>query len=138
VQLSSLPVPEMSDKLRLDSAHSSRFRHSIWRSGFAMLGGQYMPTERRVLEPAEPDNSFGSMPELPSSVKPPSKLRWTIRRKAAVIEAVRGGWVPIEEVCRLYTLSVDEFLAWERDIDRFGVHGLRCTRYQIYRDTEPR
>jgi len=97
-----------------------------------------MPTDRRVLEPAEPDNSFGSMPELPSSVKPPSKLRGTVRRKAAVIKAVRGGWVPIEEVCRLYTLSVDEFLAWERDIDRFGVHGLRCTRYQIYRDTEPR
>jgi len=49
---------------------------------------------------------------------------------------VRGGWVPIEEACRLYNLSVDEFLAWERDIDRHGMHGLRTTRYQIYRDTE--
>ena len=39
--------------------------------------------------------------------------RWTVRRKAAVIEAVRGDWVPIEEICRLYTRSVDEFLAWE-------------------------
>jgi len=29
--------------------------------------------------------------------------------------------------------SLDEFLAWERDIDQFGVHGLRSTRYQIYR-----
>jgi hypothetical protein len=74
---------------------------------------------------------FGPMPELPA----PSN-RWTVRRKAAVIEAVRGGWVPVEEVCRLYTLSVDELLAWERDIDRFGIHGLRTTRYQIYRDTK--
>ncbi len=74
---------------------------------------------------------FGPMPELPSLGK-----RWTVRRKAAVIEAVRGGWVPIEEACRLYNLSVDEFLAWERDIDRHGMHGLRTTRYQIYRDTE--
>ena len=73
---------------------------------------------------------FGPMPELPRP-----RQRWTVRRKAAVIEAVRGGWVPIEEVCRLFTLSVDEFLAWERDIDRHGVHGLRATRYQIYRDT---
>ena len=73
------------------------------------------------------------MPELPA----PSN-RWTVRRKAAVIEAVRGGWVPVEEVCRLYSLSVGELLAWERDIDRFGVHGLRTTRYQIYRDAEPR
>ncbi len=76
---------------------------------------------------------FGPMPELPRP-----RQRWTVRRKAAVIEAVRGGWVPIEEVCRLFTLSVDEFLAWERDIDRHGVHGLRATRYQIYRDTEGR
>jgi hypothetical protein len=73
------------------------------------------------------------MPELPRP-----RQRWTVRRKAAVIEAVRGGWVPIEEVVQLYNLSVDEFLAWERDIDRHGVHGLRTTRYQIYRDTDAR
>jgi hypothetical protein len=76
-------------------------------------------------------DAFGPIPELPLLSR-----RWTVRRKAAVIEAVRGGWVPIEEACRLYNLSVDEFLAWERDIDRHGLHGLRTTRYQIYRDTE--
>ena len=62
--------------------------------------------------------------------------RWTVRRKAAVIEAIRGGWLPIEEACELYNISVDEFLAWERDMDRHGIHGLRTTRYQIYRDTD--
>jgi hypothetical protein len=82
---------------------------------------------------ADDADAFGSMPELPSLGQ-----RWTVRRKAAVIEAVRGGWVPIEEVIQLYNLSVDEFLAWERDIDRFGLHGLRSTRFQIYRDTEAR
>jgi hypothetical protein len=61
-----------------------------------------------------------------------------VRHKAAVIAAVRGGWVAIEEACRLYKLSVDEFVAWERDLDRYGVPGLRSTRYQIYRDTEVR
>ena len=60
-----------------------------------------------------------------------------MRRKAAVVESVRHGWVSIEEVCQRYTLSMDEFLAWERDLDRFGVPGLRTTRYQIYRDTKP-
>src|SRR3979411_1922612 len=74
-------------------------------------------------------NVIGSMPKLPSLGQ-----RWTVLRKAAVIEAVRGGWVPIEEVCRFYTLSVDEFLAWERDIARHGVPGLRTTRLQISRD----
>ena len=76
-------------------------------------------------------DAFGAMPELPR----PSQ-RWTVRRKAAVIESVRGGWVPIDEICELYSVSVDEFLAWERDIDRYGIHGLRTTRYQIYRDTD--
>jgi len=78
-------------------------------------------------------DAFASMPELP---KP--QQRWTVRRKAAVIEAVRGGWMAIEDACELYTISVDEFLAWERDLDRYGLHGLRTTRYQIYRDTDNR
>jgi hypothetical protein len=78
-------------------------------------------------------DTFGSMPKLP---KP--RQRWTVRRKAAVIEAVHGGWIPIEEACELYSISLDEFRAWERDLDRYGVHGLRVTRYQIYRDTDKR
>jgi len=74
---------------------------------------------------------LGPITELPTPGQ-----RWTTRRKAALIEAVRGGWLPIDEACREYRLSVDEFLAWERDIDRHGIPGLRSTRYQIYRDTE--
>ena len=69
---------------------------------------------------------------------PSIEQRWTARRKAAVIAGVRAGWLPVEDVCRLYKLSVDELLAWERDIDRNGVPGLRVTRYQIYRDTDAR
>ena len=71
------------------------------------------------------------VPELPRAGQ-----RWTVQRKAAVVEAVRGGWIPINEVCVLYDISIDEFVAWERDLDRYGVHGLRTTRYQIYRNTE--
>ena len=78
-------------------------------------------------------NSLEPTPRLPTTSE-----RWTVRRKAEVVEAVRGGWVAIEEACRLYQLSVDEFVAWERDLDRHGVPGLQSTRYQIYRDTEGR
>jgi hypothetical protein len=91
------------------------------------------PTTDGAADGANWVDIFGPMPELPRP-----RQRWTVRRKAAVIEAVRGGWVPIEEAIQLYNLSVDEFLAWERDIDRHGLHGLRTTRYQIYRDTEGR
>jgi hypothetical protein len=71
------------------------------------------------------------IPELPGAGQ-----RWTVQRKAAVVEAVRGGWMPIDEACTLYSISIDEFLAWERDLDRYGIPGLRATRYQIYRNTE--
>jgi hypothetical protein len=81
----------------------------------------------------DPTHSLGLTPNLPIRSE-----RWTVRRKAEVIAAVRGGWVAIEEACRLYQLSVDEFVAWERDLNRHGVPGLRVTRYQIYRDTEMR
>ena len=62
--------------------------------------------------------------------------RWTTRRKAAIVVALRTGQVSLGAACRRYRLSVDEFLAWERDYDRCGVPGLRSTRYQIYRITE--
>ena len=80
---------------------------------------------------AERSDGLHQVPELPRAGQ-----RWTVQRKAVVVEAVRGGWVPINEVCVLYKISIDEFVAWERDLDRYGVPGLRTTRYQIYRDTE--
>ena len=40
--------------------------------------------------------------------------RWTMRRKATLVFAVRSGRISIEEACRVHKLSVDEFLAWEQ------------------------
>ena len=73
-----------------------------------------------------------------SSAAAPSANRWTVRRKAAIVEAVRSGRVSLDAICQAYKLSIEEFLAWERDMDRYGVPGLRATRYQIYRQTETR
>ena len=70
-----------------------------------------------------------------SSYLPPSDpKRWVARRKAAVVTAGRSGAISIEEACRRYHLSEEEFLAWERTIEADGVPGLRITRLQIYRD----
>src|SRR5438270_12717936 len=68
---------------------------------------------------------------------PPDTKRWVTRRKAVVVNAVRAGVISLEEVCRRYELSVEEFLAWQRAIDTHGVPGLRVTRLQIYRDNPP-
>jgi Protein of unknown function (DUF1153) len=69
--------------------------------------------------------------ELP----PRGTRRWVARRKAAVVTAVRNGAIGLEEACRRYELSEEEFHAWERGIAAYGVAGLRVTRLQIYRDT---
>ena len=79
-----------------------------------------------------PDGSPLTMADLPA----PGTKRWVIRRKAEVVAAVRGGLLSLDEACRRYTLTVEEFLAWQRAIDRHGIPGLRVTRLQIYRDTD--
>lgn len=44
----------------------------------------------------------------------------------------------LDEACRRYQLSVEEFRAWQQAIEAHGVAGLRVTRLQIYRDTPAR
>jgi hypothetical protein len=60
-------------------------------------------------------------------------MRWVIRRKAVVVEAVRAGLLTLEDACSRYGLTVEEFLAWQHLVDRHGLSGLRSTRTQQYR-----
>jgi hypothetical protein len=80
-----------------------------------------------------PDGSPLTIADLPA----PGTTRWVIRRKAEVVAAVRGGLLSLEEACSLYMLTVEEFLAWQRSIDRHGLAGLRTTRTQQYRPVVP-
>jgi hypothetical protein len=71
-------------------------------------------------------------------ILPPSDTkRWVARRKAVIVDAVRRGLISLDDACRRYRLSVEEFHAWQRAIEAHGVAGLRVTRLQIYRDTPP-
>lgn len=78
-----------------------------------------------------PDGSPLTISDLPEK----GTMRWVIRRKAEVVAAVRGGLLTIEDACSWYSLSVDEYLAWEHAINRHGLAGLRTTRTQQYRGT---
>jgi hypothetical protein len=75
-------------------------------------------TARRVL----------ALADLP----PPDIKRWVVRRKAAVVAAVRDGLLSREEACRRYAIDLEEFESWQRSIDCFGVDGLRTTWTQFY------
>ncbi len=77
-----------------------------------------------------PDSSPLPLADLP----PPGTRRWVIRRKAEVVAAGRGGRLSLDDAFKRYTLTVEEFLAWQRAIDRFGMPGLRATRVQQYRN----
>ena len=69
-----------------------------------------------------------------ADLPPPNTKRWVMRRKAEVVAGVRSGLISLEEACHRYTLSVEEFLSWQRLIDSHGMRGLRATRIQDYRD----
>jgi|SRR5215831_12925098 len=64
---------------------------------------------------------------------PPANIkRWVIRRKAEVIAAVESGRISVEEACRVYQLTVEELLSWQRAFEIYGLPGLRTTRIQQY------
>lgn len=67
---------------------------------------------------------------------PPGTYRWVIRRKAEIVAAVHAGILSLEEACARYSLSPEEFLSWQRSLDRHGVRGLRTTRLKDYRDLD--
>jgi hypothetical protein len=68
-----------------------------------------------------------------SDLPPANTERWVIRRKAEVVAAVRGGLLTLDDACDRYRLTNEEFLTWQKSIDRHGLAGLRTTRLQQYR-----
>jgi hypothetical protein len=75
------------------------------------------------------ENTPSGVPPLKGLPHPNTK-RWVVRRKAAVVAAVRTGRITIDEACRVYQLSEEELLSWERGFELYGLAGLRATRIQ--------
>ena len=82
--------------------------------------------ERFVIGPTGAPLTLADLP-------PPATDRWVIRRKAEVVAAVRGGLLTLDEACERYRLTNEEFLGWQKSIERHGMPGLRTTRIQHYR-----
>jgi hypothetical protein len=60
-------------------------------------------------------------------------MRWTARRKAAVIEAIRSGEITQAWAMLEYDLSAEELAEWIKLYDTDGRPALRATRLQQYR-----
>jgi hypothetical protein len=67
------------------------------------------------------------------NLPPPDLKRWIPRRKAEVVAAVRGGVISLEEACRRYALTLEEFLSWETALTQYGLEGLRVGEIQHHR-----
>ena len=79
--------------------------------------------EKYVIGPTGAPLTLGDLP-------PANTERWVIRRKAEVVAAVRGGLLTLDEACDRYRLTNEEFLTWQKSIDRHGLAGLRTPRLQ--------
>src|SRR3954465_8567587 len=86
---------------------------------------------RRVLAP---NGSVLTLADLPQ----PDAQRWVASRKAIVVAAVRGGLLSMNDAGARYRLTTEEFLSWQRELDRNGLKGLRATRVQDYRGLDRR
>src|SRR5690349_14657019 len=76
-----------------------------------------------------PNGDIITLADLP----PPCTTRWVVRRKAEVVLAVHGGLLSLDDACRRYRLTAEEFDAWQQAIERYGLLGLRSTHIQDYR-----
>ena len=97
-----------------------------------MKSGDMQMAPKIADDPAA-DDLFDRIPELPSLTN-----RWTVCPKAAVVDAVREDGYRSRRCAAVITFPSVCFWPGGRDIDRYGLPGLRTTRYQIYRQTEAR
>jgi len=75
----------------------------------------------------------GRLPSL-ADLPPPETRRWVARRKAQIVAAVQAGVLDLDEACRRYSLSAEEYTSWEQAILRHGPGALRVTRLQVFRE----
>lgn len=81
------------------------------------------------------DGKPGSIVRVSEDIDlPPLETRrWVASRKAQIVAAVRGGRLSLEEACRRYNLSGEEYASWEHAIDMHGPAALRITRLRDFR-----
>jgi hypothetical protein len=80
-----------------------------------------------------------SSPEHDADSLPPAQTaRWVPRQKAAVVAAVRGGALTLQEARKRYRLTEEEFLSWQESLDRDGLDGLRSSMVAERRRTPRR
>jgi transcriptional regulator with XRE-family HTH domain len=65
--------------------------------------------------------------------------RWVYRifQKRKLSRPCAVAFLSLDDACKRYGLSIDEFLNWQRQIDQHGLPGLRATKVRSYRRHGP-
>lgn len=88
-----------------------------------------------ALDGREVEPVIGPYGELLTIDKLPSRNdRWTPRRKAEVVAAVRGGALDVDFACQWYNISRQEFDSWDKALDHAGLRALKVTKLKMYRE----
>lgn len=88
--------------------------------------------EHQKIRPAHVIGPLGEPLGL-ADLPPKDTVRWVARRKAEVVAAVNGGLLSVDEALERYGLTLEEYMAWARAVERAGMLGLRVTKTQHYR-----
>jgi hypothetical protein len=88
----------------------------------------------RVADEAKFRDTIASVRGHGDLVLPPADTkRWSSRRKAAVIVAMRTGAITREQARERYLLSEEELAGWETALETRGIRGLLVTRPRSHR-----
>jgi hypothetical protein len=83
----------------------------LWRREFFMAERLNPVRVARVIGPGGEAIGPEDLPEH-------ADIRWVRRRKARVVAAVRGGLLSLHDALQRYSLSLEEFIEWEREVGR--------------------
>ena len=87
-------------------------------------------TDVSVMVPTYDTETQGvALGELP----PTNGIRWGMRRKSQLIDAIRRGLLTFDEAQERYRLTVEELASWQAFFETHGQRGLRTTLTQQYR-----
>ena len=89
--------------------------------------------ENQKIRPAQVIGPLGE-PLTLDSLPPPARRAGSSAARPRSSPPLRAGCLSVDEACKRYSLSLEEFTSWQRAVDRSGMPGLRVTRIKQYRD----
>jgi hypothetical protein len=97
-------------------ARGTFFGESAFHTRSHLCKGSFFMRERMGAGRPPTVTSLEGEPLTREDLPEHADIRWVRRRKARVVAAVRGGILSLHEALERYSLSLEEFIEWEREV----------------------